>query len=118
MYISPFQKPITNQKPIQMAIKKQFLKSKPECKVTFSVEAEQFPNAEAVAVAGNFNDWSAEAHPMKKFKNGNFRISFNLPVDQEHEFKYVVDGEEWVNETEADKLVSDNIAGQNSVLVL
>jgi len=50
-----------------MAIKKQFLKSKPVCKVTFSIQAE---NAENVAVVGSFNDWSETATPLKKLKNG------------------------------------------------
>ena len=36
-----------------MAIKKQYLKSKPVCKVTFSVPAKE---ADSVAVVGTFNE--------------------------------------------------------------
>ena len=46
-----------------MAIKKQFLKSKPVCKVTFTVAAEEAKNVELV---GSFNEWNAEATPLKK----------------------------------------------------
>ena len=38
-----------------MAISKQYLKSKPECKVTFSVPAKE---ANKVEVAGDFNSWN------------------------------------------------------------
>ena len=50
-----------------MAIKKQFLKSKPVCKVTFTVLAEE---AEKVTVIGCFNEWNEKAAPLKKLKNG------------------------------------------------
>ena len=40
-----------------MAIKKQFLKSKPVCKVTFSLPAEE---AKKVSVVGSFNEWNAK----------------------------------------------------------
>ena len=46
-----------------MAIKKQFLKSKPICKVTFSVPAEEANN---VVVVGDFNEWNTEATNLKK----------------------------------------------------
>lgn len=38
-----------------MAIKKQFVKTKPVCKVTFSVAAKE---ADEVAVIGDFNNWN------------------------------------------------------------
>ena len=41
-----------------MSIKKQFLKSKPVCKVTFTVPAE---TADTVFVAGNWNNWNTNA---------------------------------------------------------
>ena len=50
-----------------MAIKKQFLKSKPVCKVTFSLPAEE---AKKVSVVGSFNEWNAKKAPLKKLKNG------------------------------------------------
>ncbi|MCG9972271.1 isoamylase early set domain-containing protein [Christiangramia crocea] len=96
-----------------MSITKQYLKSKPECKITFCVPAKY---AEKVEVAGDFNGWSSSA--LKKYKNGNFKAQFNLPVDKEYQFKYIVDGE-WVNDSEADKYQwNDYAASENSVLVV
>jgi hypothetical protein len=41
-----------------MSIKKQFLKSKPVCKVTFRVPEEIGNSAKTAHVVGDFNDWS------------------------------------------------------------
>ena len=46
-----------------MAITKQYLKSKPVCKVTFIVSAK---DANSVSVAGEFNEWNTEATVLKK----------------------------------------------------
>lgn len=96
-----------------MAITKQYLKSKPECKITFCVTAKK---ANKVEIAGDFNDWNSAE--LKKYKNGNFKGQLNLPVDREYQFKYIVDGE-WVNESEADRYQwNDYASAENSVLVV
>ncbi len=96
-----------------MAIKKQFIKTKPVCKVTFSVEAKQSNSA---SVVGDFNNWSVSEGMLSKQKNGTFKATFDLPKDASYEFKYVVDGE-FVNESEADSQIWNDFAGaENSVL--
>ena len=98
-----------------MAIKKQFLKSKPVCKVTFSVPAE---NAKSVTVVGSFNDWNTEATSLKRLKNGNFKGSVNLETSNSYEFRYLIDGT-YVNDDEADGYAwSDFAAADNSVIKL
>ena len=54
-----------------MAIKKQYLKSKPVCKVTFEVTAKE---ANSISVVGDFNEWNAAATPLKKLKNKKFKF--------------------------------------------
>ncbi len=85
-----------------MAITKQFLKTKPECKVTFTLDAEEAHGALSVALVGDFNDWDADAHPMKKQKNGNFRLALTFPADGEIRFRYLVDDWKWLNDPSAD----------------
>ena len=98
-----------------MAIKKQFLKSKPVCKVTFTLAAEE---AKKVAVVGSFNEWNEKATPLKKLKNGTFKGTVDLESDQSYEFRYLVDGE-YVNDPEADGEVWSDFAGaENSLLSL
>ena len=96
-----------------MSIKKQFIKSKPVCKVTFSIEAKE---ADQVAVVGDFNNWNPEEGALSKLKNGTFKGVFDLNKDAAYEFKYLVDGE-YINESEADSYKWNEFAGtENSVL--
>ncbi|QMU65353.1 MAG: glycoside hydrolase [Flavobacteriaceae bacterium] len=96
-----------------MAIKKQFLKSKPICKVTFSVEAKE---AKHVSVVGNFNDWNTSSTSLKKLKNGTFKGTVDLETENSYEFRYVVDGT-YINDDHADGYVwNDFAAADNSVL--
>jgi len=98
-----------------MAIKKQFLKSKPVCKVTFSIPAKE---ASEVAVVGNFNEWNTEATALKKLKDGTFKGTVNLETENSYEFRYVVDGT-YVNDDQADSYAwNDFAAAENSVIKL
>lgn len=96
-----------------MAIKKQYTKTKPVCKVTFSVDDKE---AKEVAVVGDFNNWSSKEGTMTKLKNGTFKSVFDLPKDATYEFKYIVDGE-YINEEQADSFKWNEFGGtENSVL--
>ena len=69
-----------------MSLKKKFLKSKPVCKVTFSLPKEQAKEAGKVTVVGEFNDWDTAATPLRRQKDGSFRTTLDLeagrdPVD-------------------------------------
>ena len=98
-----------------MAIKKQYLKSKPVCKVTFSVPAKE---AKHVAVVGNFNEWNTEATTLKKLKNGTFKGTVDLASENSYEFRYVIDGA-YINDDQADAYAwNDYAAAENGVLNL
>jgi 1,4-alpha-glucan branching enzyme len=98
-----------------MAISKQYLKTKPICKVTFSVPAKE---ANYVAVVGNFNEWNTEATSLKKLKNGTFKGTVDLQKDNAYEFRYIVDGK-YVNDDQADAFAwNDYAAAENGILNL
>ena len=98
-----------------MSIKKQFIKTKPVCKVTFSIEAK---DAKFAAVVGDFNNWNPEEGELSKLKTGTFKATFDLPKDKTFEFKYLIDGQ-YINEPEADSYAYNEFAGaENSVLAL
>ncbi len=99
-------------------VKKQFLKSKPVCKTTFVLPKEAAPEAKDVYLLGTFNDWSIDkAIKMKKLKNGNFKVTIDLEVGKEYEFRYLIDGRVWENDWEADKYVPTPFGVENSVVV-
>jgi len=98
-----------------MPIKKQFIKTKSVCKVTFSVEAKEAIQA---SVIGDFNNWNSEKGTLNKLKNGTFKGVFSIDKDASYEFKYVIDGA-FVNETEADSFLWNEFAGnENGVLTV
>tara|TARA_R110002051_G_scaffold217302_3_gene281301 strand:- start:2979 stop:3275 length:297 start_codon:yes stop_codon:yes gene_type:complete len=98
-----------------MAITKQYLKSKPVCKVTFTVPAEE---AAKVFVVGDFNDWNPKKGTLRKLKNGTFKGTMDLPKETSYEFRYLID-DSYVNETEADGYQWNEYAGtENAVLEL
>ena len=99
-----------------MSIAKKYLKTKPVCKVTFTVPAEE---AKKVTVVGDFNNWKAnKTSALKKLKNGTFKGTFELPKKGAFEYKYIIDGN-YVNEAEADRYQwNDYAGGENAVLEL
>lgn len=97
-------------------IKKQFLKTKPVCKTTFTFPAEAAPEAKTVEILGDFNNWK-EGVKMKKQKNGIFKATVNLETGKEYQFRYLIDGETWENDSEADKYVPTPFGAENSVVV-
>jgi len=103
-----------------MSIKKQYLKSKPVCKVTLSWKNDELDNADKVNVLGDFNCWDIDqSFPMKKLKNGTFKTTIDLEVGHEYNFRYLVDGEVWVNDGQADKYVPTGLGVEdNSVVVV
>lgn len=63
---------------------------KPKSKLTeFSCRA---PEAQAVFLAGTFNEWSPDATPLKRQIDGHWRTTLPLPHGH-HEFKFIVDGQ-------------------------
>ena len=54
------------------------------------------PEAKNVCIAGQFNDWNTQATPMKKSKDGSWKIKLKLPQGK-CEYKYFADGA-WVND--------------------
>jgi 1,4-alpha-glucan branching enzyme len=97
-------------------LKKQYTKSKDECKVTFYLGKEV--RAESATLVGDFNDWNETSHPMEALKDGRFKITVTLPAGREYQFRYLVNRTEWHNDPEADKYVPNPHGSENSVVVV
>ncbi len=102
-----------------MIIRKQYLKTKPVCKVTFGLSAGEAGDADSVHLVGEFNGWSKTATPMKKKKGGSFSVTVDLETGREYAFRYLVDGTRWTNAENADKSSPTPFEdAENSVIVL
>ena len=95
-------------------VQKTYYKTKDYCKVKFSFTVE---NAETVEILGLNSDWENSVIMSRK-KDGSFSADVNLPKDSTHEFKYLVNETEWLNEPDADKEVPNVYGGSNSVITL
>ena len=98
-----------------MAISKQYLKTKPACKVTFVVPAEQAAAAESVVLVGEFNDWQDNA--MKKQKNGDFSLTLTLHNDSSYQFRYRLGHNDWRNDEQADAYVPSPVSYDENSLI-
>lgn len=102
-----------------MSIKKQYLKNKGMCKVTFGVPESDDNKIHKVHVVGEFNNWSRSATPMKRSKKGVFSASLDLKPGQEYQFRYLLDDNRWENDPEADRSADTPYAdARNSVIAL
>ncbi len=102
-----------------MSLKKQYLKSKPVCKVTFRLPKQAAVSAGAVCVVGDFNNWSTIATPMKRLKSGEFKAIIDLEIDREYQFRYLIDDDQWENDWNADKYTPNHFGNcDNSVVVV
>ena len=76
------------------------------------------PRAQTVSLAGSFNEWSAGEEDMARSSaTGLWTITVPLPSG-EHQYMFVVDGEQWVPDPNAHAQVDDGFGESNSVIVV
>ncbi|MCB0832287.1 MAG: isoamylase early set domain-containing protein [Bacteroidetes bacterium] len=79
-------------------------------KATFETS---FEDARQVAVLGEFNNWNADAHPLKKSKNGKWKGDAKIEPGR-YEFIYRVNEEQWELDDACER-VTNAFGSQNSV---
>lgn len=72
--------------------------------------------AQAVFIAGTFNDWQPSVTPMIATGNGRWIKELAL-LPGRYEYRLVVDGE-WISDPAAAESVSNSFGSANSVLVV
>lgn len=100
-----------------MSIKKQFLKTRPICKVTFRLSREDARDAKSVCLTGDFNGWDKSGAPMKKLKDGSFSLTLDFATGKDYQFRYLLDGGTWVNDPEADRYVASGFRDSDNSVV-
>ena len=100
-----------------MAINKNFLKTRPSCKVKFQVSADEMPETDSIYLVGDFNSWDNDSHPMKKKKDGSYYLEVELALGHDYQFRYRTDKDEWFNDTQADAFVPCTFSKTENFLV-
>ncbi|MCD4829139.1 MAG: hypothetical protein K8R90_06905 [Candidatus Cloacimonetes bacterium] len=69
--------------------------------------------ASVVAVAGSFNAWNPTGSPMHRLDDGSWIVDLLLCAGI-YEYKFVIDGLNWLPDPQADELIPDGFGGQNA----
>ena len=86
-------------------------------KVTFSLPADAAQTA--AAVVGEFNDWNAEEGAMKlDAKKSVWTKGVSVKPGASFQFRYLVDGQAWLNDEQADGFVANEFLSQNGVVTV
>ena len=75
-------------------------------------------SAQSVSVAGDFNGWSQAATPLKRDDSGLWVSEIVVPQAGLFEYKFIVDGQRWIEDPSNGMKAPDNYGGFNSVLVI
>jgi hypothetical protein len=77
------------------------------------------PGAASVALVGSFTDWETSRLSMSDTdRDGVWEISVRLRRDAIHTYNFLIDGERWVADPDAQGQVDDGFGGQSSVVAL
>ena len=72
--------------------------------------------AQAVSIAGSFNDWRPTATPMVHLNENHWVKELSLPPGR-YEYRFVVDGQ-WICDPTAVEKVPNPFGGCNAVLIV
>lgn len=95
----------SSKKAAPKSIKKQDLKTMPNCRVTFRLPKDAAPEAQNVTIVGDFNNWNITETPLKRLKNGDFKVTLELPCNREYRFRYIINANQWENDECTDKYI-------------
>jgi 1,4-alpha-glucan branching enzyme len=97
-------------------MKKTYSKTGTTCRVTFEVPSEV--EAELVALCGDFNNWDSASHLLKQRKDGRFTLTVSLEAGQSYRYRYLLDGEQWENDWNADAYQPNEFGTEDSILTV
>lgn len=102
-------------------IKKQYVKSRKVYKVTFEMPKEHLPadiKINSLTLVGDFNDWNEKDTPLKKLKSGTYKVTVEFEPDQKVQFRYLLNGDTWLNDWKADEYRPNESGEDNSAIIL
>ncbi len=74
------------------------------------------PQAHEVFVAGEFNNWDRRANPLKKDKDGLWKIALPL-MPGRYEYRFLTDGK-WENDPSCSGCVPNKFGSENCVRIV
>lgn len=103
-------------------ITKTYVKSRKMWNVTFAVPEKELPEGikvEQLNLVGSFNNWDNSAIPMKYIKRSKtWKTSVYLPPESKAQFRYIINGQHWLNDFHADGYAPNAMGSENCIVTL
>ena len=87
----------------------------PRVSVSFTLPSSTW--ADAIYLVGDFNDWNRTACLMQRDHDGRWSITLELEQGRCYQYRYLMDGNDWLTDNQADASVSNLYGSHNSVVV-
>jgi len=96
-----------------------YVGTKEDINALHKVEFRYRPNTTVtdVYLAGSFNDWNQKANKMEDQGTGLYSTTLLLNSG-EYQYKFVVNGTDWITDESAEKFADDGFGGKNSVILV
>lgn len=91
---------------------KKFFKTKEEAEVTFEFNRS---DVTSVSLVADFNNWQAVEMKFNK-KTKSFKTKVRLPKGGIFHFRYLLNNNEWENDSKADQYLPNEFGSDNSVV--
>ena len=101
---------------VALMLKKTPIQGSDKVSVTFEMRPDSA--ARTVHLAGDFNQWDPTATPMKQRKDGTWATTLRLPRARRYEYRFVVNGEQWLTDDQADEQAPNAYGEINAVAVV
>lgn len=75
------------------------------------------PKAKSVALVGSFTEWETTPIPLAKVEAGLWEVEVELPSGR-HEYLFLTDEGEWLQDSDAIESVTNPWGGSNSVIIV
>jgi serine protease AprX len=75
-------------------------------------------SAHSVSVSGDFNGWSQVGTPLKRNESGLWFTEIVVPRAGRFEYKFIINGQRWLEDPSNGMKAPNNYGGLNSVLVI
>ena len=86
------------------------------CRVTFHLNAEM--KARTVSLCGDFNEWDPECNFMERSSDGSFSTSVMLHPGHQYRFRYLIDGQRWEVDGQAEGYALNRLGGDDAVIMV
>lgn len=101
-------------------LKKKYIRTRKAVKVSFEIPVAELPEGLEIAtihLVGDFNGWQPNGAELHYLKRGAFTVTVELEPGREYQYRYLINGEHWYNDWQADRY-ADNGYGNDNCCVL